>query len=382
MRIVFLCEAVFPENKGGVERWFNQLSRELSQRGYEVLYLNAAGVNENRDGVRHMSITQREWSYLAGGIRSKKQSLDFAYAAFWKLREVRADVIYATSVPILSVFPVGLNRFMKRRVQTFVEWFEIWPLNYWLNYAGYFSGALGWLIQTLALQIGGHRITYTARATRSISSMNLIPFTKNIIELPGLCSPVFNGHFDNDEIRNDITFLGRFVDEKQPIMAIEAVLEFLKSGWTGNFWIIGKGPSLISMKQLLEKNPHSNHQIHIVEDAIDQSVFAHIRESFVLLHPSKREGYGLASVEASYLGTPSILLNYPNNATLDLEISPDLVVNELNARGIADKLDLALKEQIRLRKETLAWAENASLSRSLKSTADAIEQLLGASYER
>lgn len=382
MRIVFLCEAVFPENKGGVERWFNQLSRELSQRGYEVLYLNAAGVNENRDGVRYMSITQKEWSYLAGGKRSKKQSLDFACVAFWKLREVQADAIYATSVPILSVFPVGLNRFMKRRVETFVEWFEIWPLNYWLSYAGYFSGALGWLIQTLALQIGGHRITYTARATRSISSMNLIPFTKNIIQLPGLCSPVFSSPIDSDEIRNDITFLGRFVDEKQPIMAIEAVLEFIKSGWTGNFWIIGKGPSLISMKLLLEKSPHSNHQIHLVEDAIDENVSAHIRESFVLLHPSKREGYGLASVEAAYLGTPSILLNYPNNATLDLEISPDLVVNELNPKGIVAKLELALKEQISLRKETLAWAENASLSRSLKSTADEIEQLLGVSNER
>lgn len=381
MRVVFLCEAVFPENKGGVERWFSQLSAELSRRGHEVTYLNAAGVNETRNGVIYNSITREPWSYLPGGVRSKKQAVAFSLAAFRKLHSMNIDAIYATSVPILSVFPVGIVRLSNRRVKTFVEWFEIWPLRYWLDYAGSISGSLGWLIQFVALQVGKYRIVYTKRAARSIARNSLMSSSKNIIELPGLCSSDFTKQAEDGSERKDITFLGRFVDEKQPILAIESVEEFIKTGWDGKFWIIGKGPSLQSMKDALATNPGVAQQIHIIEDATDEAVTASLRNSFVLLHPSKREGYGLASVEAAYLGTPSILLNYPNNATLDLEISPSLVVNELSSRGVAAKLDFAYKNQISLRKSTLIWAENASLNRSLESTTDKIEEWLEVTNE-
>jgi glycosyltransferase involved in cell wall biosynthesis len=382
MKILFLCEAVFPENKGGVERWLQRLSTEMAARGHEVTYLNAAGVDEKRAGVTYHSITREKWSYLPGGIRSKKQAITFSLSSLKILKKLDYEVIYVSSVPILSVFPVGLIRVFNRQLKTLVEWFEIWPYRYWVQYSGFISGSIGWLIQFAALQIGMYRVTYTTRAQQAISSQNLFSSPKNILQLPGLCDPDFfpSSHLSN--IRNDITFLGRFVDEKQPFLAIDAVVEFIDRGWLGNFWIIGQGPSIFAMKEKLMAMPMHAKQIHVIEDASDKEVSQHLKSSFVLLHPSKREGYGLASVEASYLGTPSILLSYPNNATLDLEISPELVVNELNARGIADKLELALKEQIRLRRETLRWAKNASLNRSLNSTADMIEKLLGAPNER
>jgi glycosyltransferase involved in cell wall biosynthesis len=199
------------------------------------------------------------------------------------------------------------------------------------------------------------------------------------MQLSGLCSPFFVQPQDDAKLRNDISFLGRFVDEKQPLLAIQGVIEFIKSGWTGNFWVIGKGPSLASMKKLLEMNQDAAKQINIVEDASDEIVAMHLRNSFVLLHPSKREGYGLASVEAAYVGTPSVLLKYPNNATLDLGISPELVVTNLTPSGIASKLNLAFHEQASIRMRTLNWASNAALNKSITSTADQIEKLLGVS---
>jgi glycosyltransferase involved in cell wall biosynthesis len=379
MKIVFLCEAVFPENKGGVERWFSQLSTELSRRGHEVLYLNATGVNENRNGVQYRSITSEPWFYLAGGVRSKRQAIRFAISSYRELRSIKADTIYATSVPILSVFPVGLVGSRRKRTTTFVEWFEIWPIKYWIQYSGILSGVVGWVIQLAALQVGKFRIVYTERASSSLERLNLHPVRKNVMQLSGLCSPFFVQPQDDAKLRNDISFLGRFVDEKQPLLAIQGVIEFIKSGWTGNFWVIGKGPSLASMKKLLEMNQDAAKQINIVEDASDEIVAMHLRNSFVLLHPSKREGYGLASVEAAYVGTPSVLLKYPNNATLDLGISPELVVTNLTPSGIASKLNLAFHEQASIRMRTLNWASNAALNKSITSTADQIEKLLGVS---
>jgi glycosyltransferase involved in cell wall biosynthesis len=380
MKIVFLCEAVFPENKGGVERWFSQLSAELSRRGHEVHYFNATGVNGNRNGVQHRSITPEPWFYLPGGVRSKRQAIRFAKAAYRELRSIEADAIYATSVPILSVFPVGLIGSVRKRTTTIVEWFEIWPLKYWIQYSGFLSGVVGWAIQLAALQVGRYRIVYTERASNSLKSLNLRLRGKNIIRLSGLCSPVFVRQEDDVvKVRNDISFLGRFVDEKQPLLAIQGVMEFIKTGWAGTFWVIGKGPSLTSMKKLLEMNPNAAKQINIIEDATDEIVSMHLRNSFALLHPSKREGYGLASVEAAYSGTPSVLLDYPNNATLDLGISPELVVTDLSPSGIASKLNLAFHEQASIRMRTLNWASNAALHKSITSTADQVEKLLGVS---
>lgn len=382
MKIVFICEAVFPENKGGVERWFNRLSQELASRGHEVVYLNAAGVDENRSGVQYRSITKHPWFYLPGGVRSKGQALSFGRAVFRELRSIDADSIYATSVPILSILPLALIRILKPRTTAFVEWFEIWPYKYWIFYSGYFSGSLGWLIQLLALQIGNYRIAYTERAVRDIYGKNFLQSKKNVRLLPGLCEPIFYPRQDENAIRTDVTFLGRFVDEKQPLLALDAVFKFIESGWTGNFWIIGKGPALEEIEQMLNRYPETRSQIQVLENVPDAIVREKLESSFALLHPSKREGYGLASVEAAYLGTPSILLNYPENATLDLEISPDLVVGIPNAKDIVTKLELAFREQLRLRQRTLEWAKNASLNKSIKSTADSIENLLGVINEQ
>ena len=45
MKIAIICEAVFPENKGGLERWMVWLASSLSHKGHLIFYLNPSGVN-------------------------------------------------------------------------------------------------------------------------------------------------------------------------------------------------------------------------------------------------------------------------------------------------------------------------------------------------
>ena len=63
MKIAIVCEAVFPESKGGLERWMVWLASNLFRKGHIVFYLNASGVNEVREGVVYKSITNKSWSY-------------------------------------------------------------------------------------------------------------------------------------------------------------------------------------------------------------------------------------------------------------------------------------------------------------------------------
>jgi len=261
----------------------------------------------------------------------------------------------------------------------FIEWHEIWPVRYWISYAGQISGVLGWIIQLIALQIGDYKVTYTEQSRKAIERLTRNSFKLRVLSLPGMCDPVVPAlNTENDEIRNDLSFLGRFVDEKQPLFALDCAIKYIDSGWSGLFWVMGKGPALKSMEQKLLASPQYSHQIKIIENPTDDFVEQKLRNSFALLHPSKREGYGLAAVEAAYFGTPSILLNYPNNGTINLEINPDLVVREFSTDSVAKALKLAFDNQLKYRAQALDWSLLASKNRSLISTVDYLESIVEA----
>jgi glycosyltransferase involved in cell wall biosynthesis len=244
-------------------------------------------------------------------------------------------------------------------------------MQYWIRYSGIIAGPIGWLVQSLALQFGDKQFVYTLMAKDAISRTNLL--NRNAVHvLPGLC-PQTNVNFEvkDSRKRNDVYFLGRFVNEKQPILAIKAIEEFIKTGWHGKFWLLGTGPIAPELKKEIYES-RLEETIELVMNPTDQQVEEIAAESFVLLHPSRREGYGLASVEAAYRGIPSILINYPDNATVELEIAPKLVAQSGEVGEIASLLALAWTEQESIRAETLMWAKQASLSRNLRSTSSEI----------
>ena len=361
MKILLICEAVFPENKGGIERWFQGLGRDFHSRGHEITYFNSSSVNETRDGIRYFASPAGKWSYKKGGVRSKAQAVRFGIDLYKWLRKENFELIYCSSVPIFSIFGVFLGK--KRETKVFVEWFEIWNLRYWFRYSGIFAGSVGWLVQLLALQFGKYRVVYTERVHRSLSRMGFLN-RNQVVLLPGLCPetkpPTSSGQ---GTVKHDIYFLGRFVNEKQPLLAINCIEAFLRTGWKGKFWLAGTGPLVPEIKEAIKLKKLETY-VELVENPTDEEIEKIARNSFVLLHPSRREGYGLASVEAAYRGVPSLLINYPDNATVDLGISPQLVVNNDEVEEIVKVLRLSWENQRYFESETLDWAEKARQSRS------------------
>ena len=372
MKILLICEAVFPENKGGIERWFQGLGRDFHSRGHEIAYFNSSSVNETRDGIRYFASSAGKWSYKKGGVRSKAQAVRFGIDVYKWLRKENFDLIYCSSVPIFSIFGVILGR--KRETKVFVEWFEIWNLRYWFRYSGVFAGSVGWLVQLLALQFGKYRVVYTERAHRALSRMGFLNRNKAVL-LPGLC-PDTKPSTPSGLVttKQDIYFLGRFVKEKQPLLAINSIEAFLRTGWKGKFWLAGTGPLVPEIKEVIKLKKIETH-VELVENPTDDEIESIARNSFVLLHPSRREGYGLASVEAAYRGVPSLLIDYPDNATIDLGISPKLVAKNDDIEEIVKILTLAWGNQQIFESETLDWAEKARQSRSSFQTCSKILEI-------
>ena len=354
MKIAIICEAVFPENKGGLERWMVWLASSLSHKGHPVFYLNASGVNEVRDGVVYKSITNKSWLYTKKNTRSILQSIDFSRKLFIQLKKTDFEVIYSSQAPVISLLFIKMANFKLKKSLLIIEWLEIWSYSYWQEYLGRIFGLLGYLIQSLALKVGDVKVCFTDRVyvrLKNIKKRNLV------YKLPGICmenTPNFPVSFRQ---KDDIIFLSRFVKEKNPILAIDTVVEYKKLGWNGVFFLIGSGPMESEIKDYVNHKGASNF-IKVLVNIPDFGVTEIMKSSFVLLHTSMREGFGLSMVEAACHGVPTILINSPENASVDLAIVEELVSQTLTVSELVGKLQQAYTNQGIYHGKLKIWIES------------------------
>ena len=374
MKIALILEAVFPENKGGLERWYFKLSRLFVAAGHQVDYLNNSLVDEFRDGVQYKKLTNWKWFYLPGGVRSISQSVRFTLALVKRMRTEKYDAIYISSVPILSIFAVPFIKIGSPKTVVVVEWLELWPLRYWVSYKGRFLGFIGWLVQFVAAQLGNIKTTFVPRIYQPLDRLTLPLVGSQTILLSGLCSAEIETQGPAKIVKTDILFIGRLVDEKQPMLALEIVEKFKQTGWKGQFWMIGTGPNERQIRDYILD--HSlGETVKLIHNATDELVQEKMNSSFVLLHPSKREGYGLVVVEAAFRGLPTLLINYSDNCAVDLQVTPELVVSSGNLDQVTKKLEFAASNSERLSAEAKRWADIASKQSTMEISAREILEL-------
>jgi glycosyltransferase involved in cell wall biosynthesis len=193
--------------------------------------------------------------------------------------------------------------------------------------------------------------------------------------MPGLCSSEPKVYSSKDKTREDLVSIGRLVDEKQPKLAIEVVKNFIETGWKGTYWIVGTGPLATNVRQMISE-PIFREQIKFIENGTDEFIDEILSKSFALLHLSRREGYGLALVEAAYFGTPGIMVKYPENASIELKINPELICMDDEIKTIIDKLSYAYVNQIDERKVTNGWVIDSMKSRSYAKTCNLINDTI------
>jgi glycosyltransferase involved in cell wall biosynthesis len=350
MKILLVCEAVFPENKGGLERWMVWLAESLSSLNFEVEYINASGVNEKRGKVKYTSVKSKNWHYVGDGKRSIKQSIDFAFAIRPLIRTSNPAVIYSVQAPIFSLFSLAL--WFRRPWMLIVEWIEIWSLNYWRRYLGNVLGTMGFYVQSLAQRVGDVRVVFSQRCLKQLGEQDY----KNVL-LPGLYMQSETAKLDAFKQRENLLFLGRLVGEKQPFLALEVARELNKLGWAGFLNVVGTGPLAMQLEQEISK--HEMHTfVKLTENASHAELDECFSNTFLLLHPSKREGYGLAMIESAERGIPSLLIDYPENASIDLNIPSQIIASTENPKILAKLAFEAYLNQEANYHSLRAWRDN------------------------
>jgi len=96
-----------------------------------------------------------------------------------------------------------------------------------------------------------------------------------------------------------------------------------------------------------------------------------LREALCMVLPSEREGYGLVVVEASAAGTPTVVVEAPDNAAVELVDSGQngVVAASASPQDLAAAIVEVERQGQALRERTCEWfadnAERLSLQASL-----------------
>jgi len=226
----------------------------------------------------------------------------------------------------------------------------------------------------VASQFGSQMTVFTPRAKSALEKMRL-GRGKRITILDGLVGGRAYSRTSSNK-RMDVIFLGRLVAEKQPQLALRAIELFLEQGWTGKFWLVGQGPLAATLRRLIEDSKHRD-SVQLIEDASDDLVADIMKSCFLLIHPSRREGYGLSIVEAAAHGVPALLINYSDNAAVDLGINPDLVAETDLPFVLVNLMQKAFDNQDHFRDECYTWTEVSSSKHTMTLSAIRILAMLG-----
>ena len=371
MRIGIVYETTYPEFKGGVERWFFELSKGLSEKSFQVSYLNTVGRVSTQENLRYQEIGNSKHSFHKTGERSSRNILVFAISVFRSIRHEEYDVLYLSSFPFLHIWAARIVQILfRRKYRIYVEWFELPNLTYWKEEFGWIIGFLGFSLQQLTVRVSDVNVAYLESTFKQLSLMR--KSEKSTLKLPGICmdeekpvsSLVISG-------REDVSQIGRLTKDKQPILGLEAIKLLRETGWNGHFHLLGSGPMESDVASYIHENK-MDHYVSTYGDGTEQIKDEILNKTGVLLHPSKREGFGLAIVEAAALGIPTLLIRGGNNKSTELGINPGLVSETNNAVELVALLQLALHTQSKLSSECLSWNE---LVRSSMRSMDSITKL-------
>lgn len=358
-QVAIVYETVFPEFKGGVERWFQEVAEGLKSNNFEVYYLNTNGITEVRENISYVDIGMSKNSFHLTGKRSIVGTLSYSLSLFRFLLKHDFDFVYMSSFPFLHIWSARIVRILrKKRYQIIVEWFEIPSLRFWNSEFGFYSGWLGYAIQEITVRLPEVNISYLV--STKLQLLKRMSSKKTLLKLPGICpdSPV-TFPIEESFKTEDLCQIGRLIPDKNPLLSIEVISKLISNGWKGSFTFIGSGPLEERIKEEISKRD-MNDRVFLIKNASDEDKNLTLRNSAALFHPSKREGYGLAIIEAASFGVPAILIRSEDNKSTELGINPTLVAESENVSELATLVMKALSERSSLSSESRRWIEELS----------------------
>jgi glycosyltransferase involved in cell wall biosynthesis len=316
MRVCLVYDCLYPYTVGGGERWYRALAERLATEGHDVTYLTLrqwdTGEEPDMPGVNVVEVGPRLELYV-DGRRRIGPALHFGRGVLRHLirNGGRYDIVHCASTPFFALVAAGLAR-RHGRYRLLVDWIEVWTRDYWREYLGSLAGTVAWVVQRVSTRFGERGFCYSRLHADRLRAEGF----QGPIDVVG----VYAGSVDRPEPAQAeplVVFVGRHIPEKG-VLALPAALAAARKRVPDlRAEILGDGPLRPDIQRLVRDEGLSDVVSlpgFVSEDHRRESM----RRALCLAAPSTREGYGLVIVEAAALGTPSVVVNAPDNAALEL----------------------------------------------------------------
>jgi glycosyltransferase involved in cell wall biosynthesis len=247
------------------------------------------------------------------------------------------------------------------QTETFVDWFEVWPFAFWLEYTGLVSGTIGYIVQELCIRLTPNAFVFwkfTADRLRDHHHRGQMRV------LAGLLPAEARKAEPNFETTAPpiVLFAGRHIKDKGVRHLAGALCQARKQLPDLRLVIAGEGPETPFITQQL-RDLDLLDAVDIVGKVSDEELARLISTAACVIVASVREGYGMMVVESAAHGTPCVVAGHPENAaTGHILQGVNGFVVEPTDDGLAGGILRSVDEGRPLRESTAAWYSTNSSS--------------------
>jgi glycosyltransferase involved in cell wall biosynthesis len=166
-----------------------------------------------------------------------------------------------------------------------------------------------------------------------------------------------------------VVFVGRLIPEKRVTALVTAIAEARLTLPTLQAAVFGDGPDRTLVERLvvsLGLTGVVSTPGFVDEATIDDA----LQRALCLVLPSRREGYGLVVVEAAARGTPSVIVDGPDNAATELLVEGEngVVAPSASPQALAAAIARVYQAGPSLRASTATWFARNAVQLSLRTS--------------
>jgi glycosyltransferase involved in cell wall biosynthesis len=177
----------------------------------------------------------------------------------------------------------------------------------------------------------------------------------------------------------DLLFLGRLAEHKNPALAVSAFAELVARGYRGKLRIAGSGPCEETLREQIGELPSAAAaRVELLGQVDARRKAELLASSGVLVLPSRREGFPLTVVEAMASGLPVVTVDLPENGTTTvLERYGNGVVTAAGGAELAAGIERALADRDSLAERGVVAAREFTWDATLDRFLELCESLPG-----
>lgn len=305
IKLLSVNEAFYP-HEGGAEKRSYELFTRLARKGFEISVLtNPLDSKERIDGINLEYITElREKEYFKESSRKVLGVMKFSRAVREGLSGRNDfDILNFDEFPLLHA--IRSSDLIKRIPVSFFQWHEVLK-DFYSNSGFLMRRAVEW-----EKQIPGIFRNHIA-VSRSI--MTLLQRTYPVRNVYVIENGVNRKNFVNNNSKEwgKLIYIGRL----EPNKRVDAMIRAFKDLNGMELHIIGGGSQLERLRSIAHGNDKIKLHGHIDKDELVR----HIKNAWLFVLPSYREGFSIASLEAMAASVPVITVksefNYAANEVI------------------------------------------------------------------